>query len=352
MIIKTATKLLLIALLLLGTNTYALEENIRSIESRLADGIYPEEDWAKISNPEIFGWSANKLNDVSNFLTELDTSALIIIDRGFIVFEWGDIKYRNKSHSVRKSFMNALYGIYVDRGIIDINKTLNELGIDDIPPKLSNREKTARIVDLLMARSGVFHPAAYETRSMRKKRPERGSHTPGSFWFYNNWDFNALLTILENEADIKFFEAFKKEISDPLEMQDFRLRDTSYYFEKDKSEHPAYLFRMTARDMGRFGLLYLRKGRWKNSQIISEKWVNESTTPHSVTGKKSPKSGYGYLFWTGDGLFMASGKSGQRIVVLPSENVVIVHTVNTDNDNKVSNRQFNKLLDLIRSAKN
>ena len=57
-------------------------------------------------------------------------------------------------HSVRKSFMSALYGIYRDRRQIELNKTLADLGIDDIPDALLEVEKRARILDLLKARSG------------------------------------------------------------------------------------------------------------------------------------------------------------------------------------------------------
>jgi len=51
---------------------------------------------------------------------------------------------------------------------------------------------------LLEARSGVYHAALYETPAMAKQRPARGSHEPGTFWYYNNWDFNALGTIYEH----------------------------------------------------------------------------------------------------------------------------------------------------------
>ena len=62
----------------------------------------------------------------------------------------------------------------------------------------------------------------------------------------------------------------------------------------EDSVHPAYPFRMTARDMARFGLLYLRGGKWCGRQIISEKWIKESTTAHGITNYKNGV-GYSYL---------------------------------------------------------
>jgi CubicO group peptidase (beta-lactamase class C family) len=86
---------------------------------------------------------------------------------------------------VRKSLLNALVGIAVDRRQIDHDATLGALGIDDNAPSLSAMEKTATVRDLLEARSGVYHPALYEKRRMAELRPPRFSHPPGTFWYYN-----------------------------------------------------------------------------------------------------------------------------------------------------------------------
>jgi CubicO group peptidase (beta-lactamase class C family) len=59
------------------------------------------------------------------------------------------------------------------------------------------------------------------------------------------------------------------------------------------SIHDYYLFRMSARDLARFGLLFLRRGRWKNQQIISSDWIRESTASHSKWGQEG---GYGYMW--------------------------------------------------------
>jgi CubicO group peptidase (beta-lactamase class C family) len=100
--------------------------------------------------------------------------------------QWGDIDKKISSYSMRKSLLSALYGIYSAEGVIDIDQTLEQLGIDDSPEPLTKEEKQARVVDLLCARSGVYHPVDFETALMKKNRPERGSHAPGTFWYYNN----------------------------------------------------------------------------------------------------------------------------------------------------------------------
>ena len=87
---------------------------------------------------------------------------------------------------------------------------MGSLGIDDNAPSLSPTEKTATVADLLKARSGVYHAALYETPGMARLRPARGSHPPGTFWYYNNWDFNALGTIYERGTGAQIFTALQE----------------------------------------------------------------------------------------------------------------------------------------------
>jgi CubicO group peptidase (beta-lactamase class C family) len=177
-----------------------------------------------------------------------------------------------------------------------LDASLARLGIDDVPPALTEVEKQATVRQLLEARSGVYHPALYETEGMARRRPVRGSHAPGTFWYYNNWDFNTLGTIYERAVGKSIFAAFADEIAAKLEMQDYRLQDGRYVRGDDVSLYPAYPFHMSARDLARFGLLYARGGMWQGQQIVPAAWVRESTTAHSQT---YIGSGYGYLWWTG-----------------------------------------------------
>lgn len=301
-------------------------------------GVYPGETWEKATTPEQLGWSSEKLAAARAYSEKIGSAAVMIVDDGIVVDAWGDITRDYLCHSMRKSLISALYGIYVANGKIDTSRTLKELGIDDYTP-LTEVEKQATVADLLKARSGVYIPAAGESTGMKALRPERGSHLPGTFWYYNNWDFNALGTIFDQETGEKsIYQAFKTRIADPIGMQDFAIENLEYGYEP-YSMHPYYGFRMSARDLARFALLFLREGRWRDQQIISADWVRESTASHSERG---PGSGYGYMWWTGvkGGLlpgvevkehsFFASGWGGHTAIVLPYRKLVIVHRVNTD----------------------
>jgi CubicO group peptidase (beta-lactamase class C family) len=326
---------------------------------------YPGEHWQKAATPAQLGWSSEKLALARAYSKNIGSAAVMIVDDGIVVDAWGDVTKKFKNHSMRKSLLSALIGIHVDQGNIDLSKTIEELDIDDYEPSLTQDEKQATVGDLIKARSGIYHPALGEAGAMKALRPKRYSHAPGTYWYYNNWDFNALGTIFEQEANTKICKAFDHRIAQALQMEDFMIGDCRNLTGKDLGEapvsmHPYYFFRMSARDLARFGLLFLRKGQWQNKPILSAKWVRESTASHS---KRGNDSGYGYMWWTGvkGGLFAnvkvkghsyyASGWGGQKVIVLPYRKLLIVHRVNTDwIGNHVENHQIGRLLWLILAA--
>ena len=225
----------------------------------VAFGQVPSDGWQMFESPEEAGFSSERLAQAKALYDSLDVAALMVVVDGRVLVSWGDIYRRFMCHSVHKSLLSALYGTFVDEGSIDLDKTLGELGIDDISP-LSEKEKQAQIRDLLKARSGVYHPAAYETAGMKASRPRRGSHMRDTFWYYNNWDFNVLCTILEKHTGRDFFVDFYHRIAAPIGMEDYRVMDGYHHLEPHNSIHPAYPFKLSARDMARIGLLFLRKG--------------------------------------------------------------------------------------------
>jgi len=188
---------------------------------------YPGATWTRTSSPEQLGWSSEKLKEARAYAATINTAALMVVVNGSVLDEWGETAKRFNVHSIRKSFLSALYGIQVWEGRIHLSRTLADLGIDD-RGSLTAIETRATVADLLKARSGIYHPALYETPEMAAARPARGSYPPGGFWYYNNWDFNALGTIYERAAKTSIFEDFKSRVADPLEMEDFRIEDGSY----------------------------------------------------------------------------------------------------------------------------
>jgi CubicO group peptidase (beta-lactamase class C family) len=181
---------------------------------------------------------------------------------------------------------------------------------------------------------------------MRQARPARGSHAPGTSWYYNNWDFNVLGTIYRRSTGEDIFRAIDERLARRIGMQDFRAADGEYYLE-EVSEHPGYIFRISARDLARFGVLYLHRGQWRGNQLIQESWVDASVRSHTTTERQglaltATTSGYGFLWWISanaqaraergipEGTFTATGNGGQRLTVIPALQTVVVNLMNTD----------------------
>jgi CubicO group peptidase (beta-lactamase class C family) len=307
----------------------------------------PGETWMAYADPAEAGFDIEKLTAAHAAWEVLPSSAFMVIADGAVVAAWGDVERRFMCHSVRKSFLSALFGIYWDRGEIELNRTMEEIGIEEPDDPLLPRELQARTLDLLKAKSGVFHPAAYAGRT--DSRP-RGSEGPGQYFAYNNWDFNTLAAILEKETGASVFEAFDEHFGGPLAMEDWRLSDGYFHYERDKSQYPAYPFRMSARDAARFGLLFAREGRWDDQQILSRQWVRRSTALYSID---SEVLGYGFMWWIAreprfekHGFAAALGVGNQMIAVLPDSDIVIVNRANTYHNERTP---MPALLDLIES---
>ena len=303
----------------------------------------PAQEWQTVS-PESVGWSAERLETAHKFAERIGSGSVIVVVHGSIVAAWGDTDHKRYIASARKSMLSALIGLHVQSGEIDLTSTLDQLGIDDTPPALTVDEKQATVADLLTSRSGVYHIAESENLGFAGTRPQRGTHAPGTFYFYNNWDFNALGTIFEQQTHTPIGDAYFHQIAEPLQMQDFQASDIEY-LKTGRSIHPAYHFLMTARDMARFGLLYLRHGNWGGNQVVPRDWVNQSTALR-VTGIEFPVQsnasgtggdGYGYMWWVENegrlfdcvrlppGTFAAEGDFANYIVVMPAYDAVIVH---------------------------
>ena len=293
---------------------------------------------------EAADWDLRKIDEAFRLACEMGTTTLMLVVNGTVIRSMGDVSVPYPVHSVRKALLSALVGQHLGSGLhqIDLASTLADLGIDDHPQPLDDLQKKATVLHLVKSLSGINHPAAAEGGLMQKDKDRRlgkTSNIPGTKWAYNNWDYNALTTIFMQETGLSVCQAFKQGIEDPLGMQDVGTDTVTLEYERQLSTHPDAGFRMSARDLARFGQLYLNNGRWNGRQLIPAAWIDRITEDYTVTGRELLRSGHGYLWWVPmdrpsremgipEGTFVAAGFGGQRIVVIPRWKTVIVHQVN------------------------
>lgn len=315
-----AMRILLYSILIIA---YVFSNEVLAQDSH----IYPGENWEYNTDDS----PCNPVNQLRRYIIDsLNTTGLLIVKNGKIAFEYGDTEEISYLASARKSILSMMYGKYVNDGKIDLNSTLEELGIDDVN-SLTENEKQATIDQIINARSGVYLPAANEGSG--PNMPKRGEFKPGEHFYYNNWDFNVAGTIFEQKTGKNIYKAFEEEFAIPLGFQDFKLENQKKYGNDKLSMHPAYHFYLSTRDMARLGYLMLRKGRWNDKQIIPESWINKTTTLVSKTDDYGLLRGYSYMWWLYsdsdfellEGAYTAAGAYGQYITIIPKLDMVIAH---------------------------
>ena len=136
--------------------------------------VFPGAQW-EVASPEELGWSIQALAEANRLFDTLPPASMVVIDRGRVVVARGDSAKRVKVSSVRKSILSALYGTPVRDGSINLDDSLERLGIDDDPP-LTQNEKQATLRMLLQSRSGVYHSYVGGTPDMREKMHPREAH--------------------------------------------------------------------------------------------------------------------------------------------------------------------------------
>lgn len=331
-----------------------------------ATAVYPGASWDSITDARAFGWSPTGLDSVRADLATLPTTGFMAIVGGRVLSSYGSLDTVTYLASVRKSVLSMIMGNYVRRGVIDLDRSLAQLGMDDIGG-LSGHEKQATVRDLLTARSGVYHPASNSGDDTRFA-PPRGTQPHGTYYLYNNWDFNALGGAFEIMTGRDIFDALESDLARPIGMQDFdraRHRKTG---DATRSRYLAYHMHFSTRDMARIGYLMLRRGSWNGRQIVPADWVAESTRPFTRVHEMNPEPrragpfGYGYLWWVWDGphavgafagAYTGLGAVGQQIAVLPALDLVVVHKTSpgqrdsTGRARSVPHPRFVQVLELL-----
>src|SRR5262245_3812005 len=329
--------------------------------------VFPGKTWDYVGRADLAasGWSTDGLQKTSTFIRDgSHTTGLVVVDRGRVVYQYGDIQELSYVASVRKSFLSAMYGYWVENGTIKLDATLEQLNIDDIGGLLPI-EKKATSRDVITARSGVYHPASYSGDDLAQA-PPRGSQKPGTYMLYSNWDFNAAGAIFEQLTRRDIYDELQAQLAIPLQFEDW---DRSAQHKEGNlaiSKYPAYAIWVSTRDMARFGYLMLNDGNWTGRQIVSRDWARRITTVVTPVTEMNPVRrrdgyfGYGYMWWIWDGpkaigpfkgAYSAVGAVGQWITVFPSLQLVVAHKTHNIYGRTTNAESWQRIIELLFEAK-
>jgi hypothetical protein len=143
---------------------------------------------------------------------------------------------------------------------------------------------------------------------------------PGSRFAYcsvNNHLLSAAITAQTGQSLLRFAQ---QHLFAPLD-----IRTATWPADPQGRNHGWGDLHLDARDMAKLGQLYLQRGRWRGTQVVSERWVSESLKPHVPV---RPGQAYGYSWWINVGretpIPEAIGRGGQRISIIPDKDTVLV----------------------------
>ncbi|MEZ4423537.1 MAG: serine hydrolase [Gemmatimonadota bacterium] len=328
--------------------------------------VFPGETWETLRGPELarHGWDADKLREVGRFLADSSVATgVVVAHEGRVVFTFGDVEELSYLASVRKSLLAMLYGTWVEKGVIDLDATVADLGMDDVGGLLPI-EKQARVQDLITARSGVYHAASNGGDDLASA-PARGSQRPGTYMLYSNWDFNAAGAAFERLTGRDLYDEFQAQVAVPVHMEDWDRTAQRKGGDLSVSVNPAYHFWLSTRDMARVGHLMLNEGRWEDRQLIPRAWAREIVRPVTPLAEMNPVRrrdgylGYGYMWWVFDGpravgpfagAYTGRGAVGQWITVLPALDLVIALKTNSVYQRTTSWASWERMIELLFDA--
>ncbi len=319
--------------------------------------------WEYVDEAET-GFSEAELDSIYTFIVyEMNTTGAMVIRNGKALAAYGDVDELSYLASCRKSILAMLYGKYVKDGTINLELTLEELGIDDIGGLLPI-EKKATIHHLITARSGVYHPASNGGDNLADA-PERGSQTPGEYFLYNNWDFNAAGAIFEKLTGKNIYDEIEAQLAIPLGFEDWDRSAQRKSGNPERSVNLAYHIWLSTRDMAKIGQLMLQHGEWNGKQIIDREWADQIISEVTPLEEMHPLHyrdghfGYGYMWWLyqGDdlpegfeGAYSARGAYGQYITVFPALDMVVAHKTKAEYFRRTEGSDYEKLLKMIVEA--
>ena len=176
----------------------------------------------------------------------------------------------------------------------------------------------------------------------------------------------------ERRTGERIYDAFEMRIARPLGMLDYRGRvvvaapgekptdpdaDGYYQYERERSDFPAYHFRMSAHDLALYGQLYLQHGQWKGKQIVPAEWIDRSTQPRSIV-EADYGLAYGML-WdvlvpeAGDARpsFFHTGVGVHMLGVYPKHGLVMVHRVDTEKEFRFNESDLYQIIRRVHGAR-
>jgi CubicO group peptidase (beta-lactamase class C family) len=268
----------------------------------------------------------------------------MIIKDGYIAAQWGDIERVDMTFSVTKSYLSTVAGLAVDHGFIkDVDDPVGRYVWDGTYDGAHNGKVTWKH---LLQQTSDWSGCQFGTCDWADRPPKEGTIDdwknrtmldPGSTFEYNDTRVNLLAYSLLQVFRKPLPVILKENIMDPIGASTtwrwygyddaFVNIDGMMMQTVSGGGHFGGGLFINTLDHARFGLLFARKGKWNDRQLISSSWIAEARQPSAANPS------YGYLWWTNadnrfpgasKDVFSAIGFGGNYIVIDQAHDLVIV----------------------------
>ena len=326
---------------------------------------WPTSGW-KTSTPEQQGMDSAKLLVADEFIQNRlpDAFSLLVVKNGYLVFEkyysWGSPEKYAVVHSVTKSVTSALIGIALDKGYLEsVDQKLFEFFPEYTTDDLDPRIKEIRLKHILTMSAGFRWndrgPVMrdwYTSADWAKFTIQLPLvNNPGDKFNYNSSISHLLSIILSRSTKTSTLDFAKQNLFEPLGIQ------SGFWRQGPQGYHiGGFGLGFSARDLAKFGFLYLNNGYWNGQSIVPEQWVKKSTE-QQIKAVRHPlygAFGYGYHWWVkqvdGCSSFRAWGRRGQYIVVVPELDLVVAVTSNPGLPHPPTSIHYSPLFDLVAAS--
>jgi CubicO group peptidase (beta-lactamase class C family) len=264
----------------------------------------------------------------------------LVIRHGYIVAEWGDTHRADMTFSATKSYLSTVAGLAFDAG--RLRSTQDTVGRDVAIPEFQSAHNARITWHQLLNQTSEWQGTLWDKPDWADRyNPERGKREvqePGSAWTYNDVRVNVLALALLHVWRTPLPQVLQDKVMEPIGASDswrWYGYDNSWV-ELDGRRMPSVSggghwgggMQISARDHARFGYLFLRNGKWRSRQLISEQWIAQATSPTDV------RPDYGYLWWLNSApsrhkmapasVFWAAGNGGNYVFIDRQNDLLIV----------------------------
>jgi CubicO group peptidase (beta-lactamase class C family) len=275
--------------------------------------------------------------------------SLMIVRHGQVIAEgwWKPYapEHRHVLYSLSKSFTSSAVGFAIAEGLISIDDEVMRYFPDQVPTNVSANLKAMRVRDILTMTTGHQDepPADPDAVSARSFLTQPVPHLPGTHFKYNTPAAFMQSAIIQKVSGLTVLDYLRPRLFEPLGIE-APVWETNF----EGISLGGYGLRIRTEDIAKFGLLYLRHGRWDRKQLLPASWVEQATSKQ-VSNGSDPGSdwnqGYGFQFWRcRHNAFRADGAFGQYCVMMPDQDAVVAITAGVRDLQAVLNVLWDKFL--------